>query len=117
MRPLFIPQLKRATKFSARWKQFFTEPLRAKRVCPADFVGVVRVKIMWFPAEQEAIEIFAAHFEARHRSGAVGKAKDIARRLRSKGDEEGYCVWERVAERVREVRETRSGPYSATLIG
>ncbi len=59
---------------------------------------------MWFLSEQEAVEIFAAHFEARHRSGAIVKAKEIARRLKSRGDEKGFRLWEKVATRVGEVR-------------
>lgn len=59
---------------------------------------------MWFPSEQEAVEIFAAHFEARHRSGAVVKAKETARRLKSKGDEKGFGLWKKVATRVEELR-------------
>lgn len=59
---------------------------------------------MWFPSEQDAVEMFAAHFEARHRSGAVVKAKDIARRLQQNGDQEGFLLWEAIADTVSRIR-------------
>ena len=57
-----------------------------------------------FPTKEEAIEIFARYFEARHRSGAVERAKQRASFLAAKGDHEGHKIWTDVACRVEELR-------------
>ena len=59
---------------------------------------------MWVPTEQEAVYMFARHFEARHRHGAVMKAKTIADRLNRTGDLEGSEIWNKVAARITELR-------------
>jgi hypothetical protein len=63
---------------------------------------------MWVPTKSEAVEMFARHFEARHRSGAVQRAKDTARNLKSQGDEQGYEIWCEVAGRVARIRNTEA---------
>lgn len=57
---------------------------------------------MWVPTE--AVDMFARHFEARHRNGALSKAEETAYDLENKGDHEGYRVWAMVADRIRELR-------------
>ncbi|AXK79235.1 hypothetical protein DW352_01105 [Pseudolabrys taiwanensis] len=59
---------------------------------------------MWVPTEAEAVEIFAHHFEARHRNGALSKAKETATELERKGDSDGHRVWTMVAGRIEELR-------------
>ena len=60
---------------------------------------------MWIPSEDEAVEMFARHFEARHRSAAVRKADEKLSALKAAGDDEGYRIWQKVAERVKVLRE------------
>lgn len=59
---------------------------------------------MWVPTEAEAVEMFARHFEARHRNGALSKAEETAKDLENKGDGDGYRVWKMVAGRIKELR-------------
>lgn len=59
---------------------------------------------MWVPTEAEAVEIFARHFEARHRNGAVSKAEETAYDLAKRGDHEGHRVWAMVAGRIKALR-------------
>jgi len=61
---------------------------------------------MWVPTEAEAVEMFARHFEARHRNGALSKAEETAYDLEKRGDHEGYRVWTMVAGRIRALRHT-----------
>ena len=57
---------------------------------------------MWVPSDDEAVEIFARHFEALHRSGAAAKAKQQAEILIRGGDYSGHRIWMKVAERIRQ---------------
>lgn len=59
---------------------------------------------MWVPTEDDAVEMFARHFEALHRSGAAAKAKQKAFELRDRGDRTGYAVWKKVADRIEQLR-------------
>ena len=59
---------------------------------------------MWVPTEDEAVEMFARHFEALHRSGAIRKAEQRASHFKSAGDHEGHRVWQKVAGRIVELR-------------
>jgi len=61
---------------------------------------------MWLPSEDEAVELFARHFEALHRSGAVSKADGEALALQRAGDGRGHQIWQKVAQKVRQLRET-----------
>jgi len=58
-----------------------------------------------FPTREEAIEMFARYFEARHRSGAVERAKERASSLAAQGDHEGHKIWTAVACRVEALRQ------------
>ena len=60
---------------------------------------------MWVPKKEEAVEMFARHFEACHRSGAVERAKQKAASLKAKGDHEGQKIWTDVARRVEGLRQ------------
>ncbi len=59
---------------------------------------------MWVPTEDEAVDMFARHFEALHRSGAASKAEQTASELESQGDSDGHRVWRKVADRIRRLR-------------
>ncbi|MCK9918979.1 hypothetical protein MXD81_58625 [Microbacteriaceae bacterium K1510] len=59
---------------------------------------------MWIPTEAEAVDMFARHFEARHRNGALSKAEETAYDLEKKGDHEGHRIWAMVAGRIKELR-------------
>jgi hypothetical protein len=59
---------------------------------------------MWVPSEDEAVEMFARHFEALHRSGAAAKAKQQAEILIRGGDLKGHRIWKKVAERILHLR-------------
>ncbi len=63
-----------------------------------------RVRRMWVPSEDDAVEMFARHFEARHRGGAIAKATEAASTLKAAGDEPGHKVWIKVADRLRLLR-------------
>jgi hypothetical protein len=61
---------------------------------------------MWVPTRDEAVEIFARHFEARYRSGAAKRAKETAATMKTKGDHEGHKIWNDVADTVDRLRPT-----------
>ena len=65
---------------------------------------------MWSPTQTEAIDMFARHFEALHRSGSVLRAKQTADRLRNSGDFEGHAVWNEVADRIEGLRKSDRVP-------
>jgi len=60
---------------------------------------------MWVPTKEEAVDMFARHFEACHRSGAVERARQKAVSLKAKGDHEGHNIWTDVARRVESLRQ------------
>ena len=62
---------------------------------------------MWIPTEREAVEMFARHFEARHRAGAHARARQKALLLKQKGDELGHKIWNDVANRAEQLRQDR----------
>jgi hypothetical protein len=62
---------------------------------------------MWVPSEDEAVDMFARHFEALHRSGAATKAKREAESLHRSGDHKGHRMWTKVAERIKHLRKER----------
>jgi hypothetical protein len=47
---------------------------------------------MWVPTQSEAIEMFARHYETRHRAGAAERARRTAATLAEKGDHQGHAV-------------------------
>jgi len=59
---------------------------------------------MWIPTRTEAVEMFARHFDARHRGGAAQTARDTARDLRDHGDIAGYEVWCEVAVTIERLQ-------------
>jgi hypothetical protein len=59
----------------------------------------------WVPTKEEAVEMFARYFEACHRSGAIGRARQIASSLEAKGDHEGHKIWTDVACSVEALRQ------------
>lgn len=61
---------------------------------------------MWIPTQSDAIDMFARHFEALHRSGSVAKARETASRLRSDGDLDGHEVWSKVADSIEQLRDS-----------
>jgi hypothetical protein len=58
----------------------------------------------WMITSNEAFEMFARHFEARHRSGAVGRAQQRAQSLKVKGDYVGDKIWTEIAARIETLR-------------
>jgi hypothetical protein len=48
--------------------------------------------------------MFARHFEARHRSGALPRARKTAARLKDTGDLPGCAVWCEVADKIERLR-------------
>jgi len=62
---------------------------------------------MWFPTEEDAVQIFARHFEAKHRGGSATLARETAGRLKERGDHEGYKIWNRVADKIENLRQDR----------
>ena len=60
---------------------------------------------MWVPTRDDAVDMFARHFESCHRSGAVERAKQKAACLKAKGDHKGHKIWTDVARRVEELRQ------------
>ena len=59
---------------------------------------------MWLPTEDEAVEIFARHFEALHRSGSAPRARRTAESLKERGDHKGHQIWHRVADKIEDLR-------------
>jgi hypothetical protein len=60
---------------------------------------------MWVPTRNEAVDMFARHFEARHRHGAFARAKEIAASMKAKDDHDGHRIWNDVAERIDLLRQ------------
>jgi hypothetical protein len=60
---------------------------------------------MWVPTEVEAIEMYARHFEALHRSGSATLARETAMALKAKGDRDGYKIWNDVADTIERLRQ------------
>lgn len=60
---------------------------------------------MWKPTGSEAADMFARHFEARHRSGAVVQARTVAARLKGTGDVPGSAMWNEVARTIERLRD------------
>lgn len=56
--------------------------------------------VMWFPTQDEAVQIYARFLEARHGRAAAQYARKTAKKLQAKGDLEGYGIWSRVADVV-----------------
>jgi hypothetical protein len=59
---------------------------------------------MWVPTEDEAIEMYARHFEALHRSGSATLARQTATELNAKGDRNGHRIWNDVAHTIDRLR-------------
>jgi hypothetical protein len=55
---------------------------------------------MWFPSQDEAVEMFARFLTARHNNAAGRYARKTADKLLKKGDFQGYAIWNRVADVV-----------------
>ena len=53
-----------------------------------------------------AVEMFARHFEALHRSGAAIQARETAAALKAKGDV-GHRIWNDVADTIDRLRQTQ----------
>ena len=62
---------------------------------------------MWIPTEDDAVEMFARHFEALHKSEAASKAEEKAEHLKQTGDHEGHRVWSKVAGVIKYLRGDR----------
>jgi len=56
---------------------------------------------VWFPSEDEAIDMFARHFAALHQSEGATKAEQQAESLKRSGDPKGHQIWMKVAERIK----------------
>ena len=57
---------------------------------------------MWFPTQDEAVQLYARFLVARHGSGAVRHARRTAERLQAEGDHAGHAIWSRVADAVEQ---------------
>jgi hypothetical protein len=62
---------------------------------------------MWVLSEDEAVDMFARHFEALHRSEAASKANQEAESLKGSGDHKGRRIWMKVVERIQHLRKER----------
>jgi predicted phage gp36 major capsid-like protein len=60
---------------------------------------------MWVPAQDEAVEMFARHFEAFHRSGSAKRARETAAALKANGDHGGHKIWNDVADTIDRLRQ------------
>jgi hypothetical protein len=60
---------------------------------------------MWVPTQDEAIEMYARHFEALHRSGSAARARETAAAMKAKGDHKGHKVWNDVADTIGRLRQ------------
>ena len=58
----------------------------------------------WMITDREAIEMFARQFEARHRAGAIDRAKERAHSLRVIGDHAGHMTWATIASAIEALR-------------
>lgn len=57
---------------------------------------------MWFPTQDEAVELYARFLAARHGSAAERHARRTAERLQTEGDHAGHAIWSRVADAVEQ---------------
>jgi len=55
---------------------------------------------MWMVTQDEAIEMYARMFTARHGNAASKLARKTAHSLETQGDLEGHKVWNEVADRI-----------------
>jgi hypothetical protein len=60
---------------------------------------------MWVPTQDDAVEMFARQFEARHRSGSATRARETAAALKAKGDHGGHKIWNNVANTIDRLRQ------------
>jgi hypothetical protein len=57
---------------------------------------------MWFPTQDEAVQLYARFLAARHGSAAERHARRTAERLQAEGDHAGHAIWSRVADAVEQ---------------
>jgi hypothetical protein len=55
---------------------------------------------MWFPTQDEAVEIYARFLTAHYGKAAGQHARETADKLLGEGDFAGYAIWSRVADAV-----------------
>src|SRR5215831_279002 len=70
---------------------------------------------MWFPTEDEAVQLYARFLAARHGSAAEHHARRTAERLQAEGDHAGHAIWSRVADAVEQSKskQPRRTAYAA----
>ncbi|HZP78272.1 MAG TPA: hypothetical protein VFB45_19165 [Pseudolabrys sp.] len=59
---------------------------------------------MWHPSKEDAVEMFARQFEARHRSGALSRARRTASVLKETSDHHGHAIWSDVVAAIERLR-------------
>ena len=55
---------------------------------------------MWMVTKDEAVEMYARYFAARHKSGASERARKEANSFKGKGDLAGHKIWNEVADTI-----------------
>ena len=55
---------------------------------------------MWVPTQEQAVEMYARHFEALHRNGSATLARQTAAAMKAKGDNDGHKIWNEVADAI-----------------
>jgi hypothetical protein len=63
----------------------------------------------WLLGEDEAVDMFARHFETLHGRDAGTKAKQQAESIKPSGDHDSHRIWMKVAERIQHLCEEREG--------
>ena len=58
---------------------------------------------MWITRD-EAFDMYARFWAARHGSSAVDAAREAAKALERRGDHEGRLAWDEVADRIEQRR-------------
>jgi len=53
---------------------------------------------MWFPTQNDAVEMFARFLKARHGTAASKLARKTAASLQNEGDVNGCKIWTQVAD-------------------
>jgi hypothetical protein len=65
---------------------------------------------MWDITEDDAVEMYARYYSARHKRTAHEKARKIATLLKEKGDLGGEKIWNSVADKIQLHRHVSSPP-------
>ncbi len=66
--------------------------------------------MMWI-TQDEALDMYARFWAARHGTSAVEAARETAKSLERRGDQAGRVAWTEVADRIERKRRAETAPH------